>query len=204
MAGVHDEAGINAFATTCLWRGGLNRKDIDCVAPNCRRQLARICGGSLSRYMLGTLEGVITGATTSRCELEKQRLVDNATRIHCQNNVDETRQHLFWECPAWDYIRRAAMEKFCPGVWDRRQHPVTRSSGITMCPAWLRGEWDRLAHMQQSFHGRLLRIMSGKLRRSWCGPTVARSTLAFLTWSVVVLVFLRRGFAAELLCRARW
>ncbi|CAE7411900.1 rnh1 [Symbiodinium pilosum] len=68
MAGVHDEAGINVFATTCLWRGGLNR--------------------------------------------------------------------------------RAAVEKFCPGVWDRRQRPVTRSSGITMCPAWLRDEWDRLAQQQ--------------------------------------------------------
>ena len=148
MAGVHDEAGINVFATTCLWRGGLNRKDVDCLAPNCRRQLARICGSSLSRYMLGALEGVITGATASRYELEKMRLVDNATCIHCQNNVDETRQLLFWECPAWDYIRRAAVEKFCPGVWDRRQRPVTRSSGITMCPAWLRDEWDRLAQQQ--------------------------------------------------------
>ena len=149
MAGVHGEVGINVFATTCLWRGGLNRRDIDCLVPNCRRQLARICGGSLSRYMLGALEGVITGATTSRYELVKQRLVDNATCIHCHNNVDETRQHLFWECPAWDYIRRATVEKFCPGVWERHLHPVTRSSGITMNPEWFHEEWDRLAQMPQ-------------------------------------------------------
>ncbi|CAE7772632.1 rnh1 [Symbiodinium sp. CCMP2592] len=149
MVGIQSEVGVNIFATTCLLRGGMNRVDLDCLIPNCRQQLTHFCGGSLSCYMKGVLEGVLSGATTARYQLVKQQLACSATCIHCDRNVDETKEHMYWECPAWDYIRRATVEQFCPRVWERHPHMVTRTAGITMYPAWVLEEWQRLAQMSQ-------------------------------------------------------
>ena len=149
MSGVRSESGINCFATTCLLRGGLHRRDLDCLIPLCRKQLSQVSGGSLSKYMLAILETVLTGASRARYQLEKMDLADNTTCPHCASNLDETKDHMFWECPAWQYIRDATVERFCPGVWERHRHAVTRVTGITILPDWVLEEWNSLANMSQ-------------------------------------------------------
>ena len=149
MSGVHSESGINCFATACLLRGGLHRRDLDCLIPHCRKQLSQVSGGSLCKYMLAILETVLTGASTARYQLEKMDLADNTTCPRCASNLDETKDHMFWGCPARQYIRDATVERFCPGVWERHRHAVTRVTGVTMLPDWVLEEWNSLANMSQ-------------------------------------------------------
>eukprot|EP00435_Cladocopium_sp_Y103_P017722 s497_g4.t1 len=149
MDGIQTERGVNLFATTFLLRGGLARRDVDSVSPNCRLQVARLCGGSLSMCMHGLLEGILAGAALARVQLAKMHKVHNATCIHCSLNTDETKFHMFWECPAWQYIRDATIGKFSPGALDRHPAVVTSECGITLNPDWLLDEFLALERMPQ-------------------------------------------------------
>lgn len=151
--GIHVERGINTFATTCLLRGGLSHPAVKQLVPS-QSQLAALAGGSLSTYSLGVLEGILSGAATAQYQLEKMNLADNTTCPYCTDNVDETKQHMYWECSAWDYIRQATIGRLGPALWRRHGEVVTRCVGITLMPEWIATEWQRLSAMEQSVPSR--------------------------------------------------
>lgn len=147
--GIQQEGGINTFATTSLMRGGLSHPAVKQLIPRSQRQLAALAGGSLSKYSLGVLEGILAGAVNTRHQLEKMNLAENTICVHCANNADETKQHMFWVCPAWEYIRKATIGRFGSSLWTRHPQVVTQCSGITLMPPWLLTEWQRLSEMVQ-------------------------------------------------------
>eukprot|EP00438_Fugacium_kawagutii_P006310 Skav234963 [mRNA] locus=scaffold943:53567:56965:+ [translate_table: standard] len=122
---IHGDQGINIFATTALLRGGLSHPAVKQV------------------FCLVLLRRSINWRA------------DTTTCPYCSDNVDETKEHMFWERSAWDYIRKATVGRFGPALWRRHRALVTRSTGITLMPEWIVTEWQRLSTMVQCVPDRL-------------------------------------------------
>ena len=100
-----------------------------------------------SRLLAKTTEALLAGAALAQQQLEKMNLADNTICTFCSANVEETQQDLFWECSAWDFIRRATVGRFGP-LWQRRGRPdAVRWHHHDA--SWVLEEWQRLCSLEQ-------------------------------------------------------
>eukprot|EP00973_Karenia_brevis_P012822 1741401-Karenia_brevis.AAC.1 len=68
--------------------------------------LAAYNGRSLNDYDKGLLRSILSGAVRTGHQLHRSGLVDDSLCPFCGNGSIEDIEHLWWQCPAWDNIRR--------------------------------------------------------------------------------------------------
>jgi len=59
----------------------------------------------LTPYQKGLLVSILTGSFRPCSRLFKAGLRETDRCPHCNMDVAENKKHVFWECPAWNYIR---------------------------------------------------------------------------------------------------
>lgn len=58
------------------------------------------------------LRNIITGAVRTQLRLFKAHVVSTPVCIHCEMHVNEDTEHLFWQCPSWEDIRKPFTDKY--------------------------------------------------------------------------------------------
>ena len=77
----------------------------------------------------GILRSILSGSLRTRDKLYRAGLVDSPICIFC-GLADETLQHMWWHCPAWDSLR---LDPYLPSAACRRElPPCTQHLGIAM------------------------------------------------------------------------
>ena len=108
-----------------------------------RATMALLHNKKLARRDLPRLRRVLCGGTWSRARLHAAGLAESSMCQFCQQS-DETVEHLFWHCPAWEHIR--LKEPGLPSRGTTDAWPAcTRNCGIFP-------EDDRIMQLQMELH----------------------------------------------------
>jgi len=67
--------------------------------------MSRLTSNKETDFRKGMLRSVLAGAIWTRIRLFKAGLARSPTCQFCQTGEDETQEHIWWRCPAWDAIR---------------------------------------------------------------------------------------------------
>ena len=76
-----------------------------------RRKRYKQCA-PLSFFEQTHLRAILTGAVRTNEKLFKAQSCASPTCIHCDSDVIESVEHLFWQCPAWDQSRARFLQNF--------------------------------------------------------------------------------------------
>ena len=85
-------------------------------------------GKPLSLFEHTCLRNIITGAVRTQLRLFKAHVVSTPVCAHCDMQVNEDAEHLFWRCPSWANMRKPFVDKYS-GILDVLP-PCARQCGL--------------------------------------------------------------------------